>query len=62
MTNQTPADHLTLPPPQGPEYEPCSVCGHIEPEHQPDAGACQECGCGAYRPAVPAVTRSEGDQ
>jgi len=42
----------TLPPPEGPEYVPCG-CGHIEPEHRPDAGPCLNCGCGAYRPGAP---------
>ena len=39
----------TLPPPQGPEYTPCG-CGHIVPEHRPDAGPCLVCDCAAYRP------------
>lgn len=39
-----------LPPPEGPEYTPCA-CGHIEPEHEPDVGACLACDCAAYRPA-----------
>jgi len=42
----------TLPPPQGPEYTRCGPCGHIEPEHRPDAGPCLVCGCAAYRPAA----------
>ncbi|KAB1146791.1 hypothetical protein F7R91_14520 [Streptomyces luteolifulvus] len=41
----------TLPPPQGPEYTPCG-CGHIEPEHELNAGECRSCDCSAYRPAV----------
>ncbi|UNZ20596.1 hypothetical protein [Streptomyces sp. 891-h] len=41
-----------LPPPQGPEYTPCSSCTHIEPEHQPDAGPCLVCDCTAYAPAA----------
>jgi hypothetical protein len=45
--------HLQLPRVEGPEYAPCTTCGHIEPEHQPDAGPCGECDCGAYSPARP---------
>ncbi|MET9304960.1 hypothetical protein ABZX68_06425 [Streptomyces cellulosae] len=41
-----------LPPPEGPEYTPCSSCTHIEPDHQPDAGRCLECDCRAYAPAA----------
>src|SRR5690606_16115493 len=41
-----------LPPPEGPEYTPCSSCTHIEPEHQPDAGPCLVCDCRAYGPAA----------
>ncbi|MFE9812323.1 hypothetical protein [Streptomyces sp. NPDC005548] len=41
-----------LPPSEGPEYTPCA-CRHIEPEHEPNAGACLSCDCEAYRPAVP---------
>lgn len=41
----------TLPPPEGPEYTPCA-CRHIEPEHEPKAGACWSCDCESYRPAA----------
>lgn len=41
-----------LPPPEGPEYTPCSGCTHIEPEHRPDAGPCLVCDCRAYAPAA----------
>lgn len=39
-----------LPPPEGPEYTPCT-CDHIEPEHS-DAlfQHCLKCGCLRYRP------------
>ncbi|MFI8206855.1 hypothetical protein [Streptomyces sp. NPDC085937] len=40
-----------LPPPEGPEYTPCSSCTHIEPDHQPDAGRCLLCDCLSYDPA-----------
>ncbi|MGW4786144.1 hypothetical protein [Streptomyces sp. NPDC004230] len=40
-----------LPPSEGPEYTPCT-CGHIEPEHKPDATACLLCDCDAYRAEV----------
>lgn len=40
-----------LPQTQGPEYTPC-VCGHIEPEHEPNAGACLSCDCEAYQPCT----------
>jgi len=33
---------------QGPEYAPCTQCGHIEPEHRPDAGPCLLCDCWEY--------------
>jgi hypothetical protein len=46
-------DSQTLPPPQGPEYARCGACGHIEPEHRPDAGPCLVCDCAAYRTAAP---------
>lgn len=39
-----------LPPPRGPEYTPCRVCSHIEPEHEPDTGPCLVCDCAAYQP------------
>ncbi|MFD3531970.1 hypothetical protein [Streptomyces sp. NPDC058664] len=45
-----------LPPPEGPEYAPCVDCGHIEPEHAPDAGEgecwADGCPCQEYRPAA----------
>jgi hypothetical protein len=44
--------NLQLPPAEGPEYTPCG-CGHIEPEHEPNAGDCYSCDCTAYRPAQP---------
>ncbi|MEU9470470.1 hypothetical protein AB0D78_28400 [Streptomyces avermitilis] len=47
----------TLPPPEGPEYVPCG-CGHIEPEHEPNAGECYSCDCMAYVPAAPAAAPS----
>ncbi|MFE9432383.1 hypothetical protein ACFYNA_15495 [Streptomyces sp. NPDC006640] len=47
-------DSQTLPDPQGPEYTPCA-CSHIEPEHEPNAGACLSCDCEAYRPAAAPV-------
>lgn len=42
--------HLSLPPPEGPEYTPCA-CDHIKPEHS-DAlfQHCLKCGCLRYRP------------
>jgi hypothetical protein len=51
----------TLPQPEGPEYTPCE-CDHIEPEHEPDAGACWSCDCEGYRatPSAP-LRRSEDD-
>lgn len=42
---------VTLSPPEGPEYTPC-LCGHIEPEHEADRGACLTCDCEAYRPCT----------
>lgn len=44
-----PNAHREPPPPEGPEYTPC-VCGHIEPEHEPDQGECNayNCDCSAY--------------
>ncbi|MEV4784056.1 hypothetical protein AB0K53_01130 [Streptomyces tuirus] len=48
MTDQT------LPPAEGPEYTPCA-CGHIEPEHEPNAGDCWSCDCEAYQPASAGV-------
>lgn len=40
-----------LPPPEGPEYTSCVLCGHIEPEHAEELGGCLEddCDCSAYR-------------
>ncbi|MGW5426842.1 hypothetical protein ACWET9_06395 [Streptomyces sp. NPDC004059] len=49
-----------LPPSQGPEYTPCE-CSHIEPEHEPNAGACTSCDCDAYRPTPPAPLRRSAD-
>ncbi|MFF8544791.1 hypothetical protein ACF060_31395 [Streptomyces werraensis] len=43
-------EETLLPPPEGPEYTPCSGCTHIEPEHRPDAGPCLVCDCTAYAP------------
>lgn len=50
----------TLLPPEGPEYTPCE-CGHIEPEHEPNAGACYSCDCEAYQPTPPAPLRRSKD-
>jgi hypothetical protein len=51
----------TLPQPEGPEYTPCE-CDHIEPEHEPNAGACWSCDCEGYRATPPApLRRSEDD-
>lgn len=43
---------------QEPEYVRCGPCGHIEPEHRPDAGPCLICGCSSYAPesATPGLT------
>jgi hypothetical protein len=50
-----------LPQPEGPEYTPCE-CGHIEPEHKPNVGACRSCDCEGYRATPPApLRRSEAD-
>jgi hypothetical protein len=43
--------HDELPPPEGPEYTPC-VCGHTQPEHEPNHGELcmvKGCECAGYR-------------
>ncbi|WP_432053690.1 hypothetical protein [Streptomyces sp. bgisy022] len=50
-----------VPHGEGPEYTPCG-CGHIEPEHEPDAGECYSCDCPAYAPAGPARQALATDQ
>jgi len=50
----------TLPQPEGPEYTPCA-CDHIEPEHEPNAGACRSCDCEGYRATPSAPLRRSWD-
>ncbi|MEV6180161.1 hypothetical protein [Streptomyces sp. NPDC052015] len=57
---EQPETQETLPPSKGPEYTPCA-CDHIEPEHEPNAGACWSCDCEAYRPAPAAPLLSSED-
>jgi hypothetical protein len=45
------AQQQTGPSQQGPEYTPC-LCGHIEPEHEANMGACWTCDCETYRPCT----------
>jgi hypothetical protein len=60
MADETPQP-ATLPPPEGPEYTLCE-CGHIEPGHEPNVGACWSCDCEGYRATPPApLRRSEAD-
>ncbi|MFG2372588.1 hypothetical protein ACGFY9_14055 [Streptomyces sp. NPDC048504] len=45
------AQQQAAPSQQGPEYTPC-LCGHIEPEHEANMGACWTCDCETYRPCT----------